>query len=531
MNNTVAIVVLMVVLLVEIVAFVAVLWYVARVRTEQVRDHVRAEVGGELARAQGELATAMERIRTQDAFIAHINTSVTELGDMRTELEGKLRDEIKGRSAAEGKAERIGGLESDIKTKDARISVLQGEVSTLKLDGSKLQMLLDQERDKVAEKVALLDQAQLKFTEAFKALASDALGSNNSSFLELAKATLERFQEGAKNDLEKRQLAIDELVKPVKVTLQQVDLKIQELEKARVGAYADMTRQVGQLSDETAKLVRALRNPSVRGRWGEMQLRRVVELAGMLNNCDFFEQESVTTEDGRLRPDMIVRLAGGKCIVVDAKVPIDAYFEAIEAIDDAIHGQKMAQHSRQVRKHINDLCERQYWSQFASSPEFVFLFLHGEIFYFAALQHDPELIAYGAEKRVIIATPTTLLALLKTIAFGWQQDAVAKNLQEIADLGKELYRRLATMSNHMIKLGNGLENAVRHYNSAIGSLESNVLTQARRFRDLKSAPEDVEIAALEPIEVSARALTKPELLPGFEEQRALVSESEGDSAP
>jgi DNA recombination protein RmuC len=386
--------------------------------------------------------------------------------------------------------------------------------------------------------VALLEQAQRKLTDAFKALASEALNTNNQSFLELAKTHFALIQKEAQGDLEKRQQSIDELVKPVKESLLKVDTKIQELEKAREGAYQALRAQVGslietqqQLRSETNKLVGALGTPSVRGRWGEIQLQRVVELAGMLEHCDFHSQQSVTTDDGRLRPDLIVRLPGGKNIVVDAKAPLGAYLEALEAPDDDGFKQKMKHHSAQVRAHMVALCRKNYWEQFQPAPEFVVLFLPGEIFFSAALQHDPSLIENGVEQRVIIATPTTLIALLRAVNYGWQQDSVAKSAIEISNLGKELYKRLATMSGHMIKLGSGLDAAVLNYNKAIGSIETQVLTQARRFRDLKSAPEDVDIPELAPIEVTTRILTKPELLIGLEDQRPFDLDSETDSPP
>jgi DNA recombination protein RmuC len=315
----------------------------------------------------------------------------------------------------------------------------------------------------------------------------------------------------------------------------EVDRKIKELEKASEGAYQALREQVGslietqqQLRSETNKLVGALGTPSVRGLWGEIQLENVVKLAGMLEHCDFDRQQSVTTEDGRLRPDMIVRLPGGKNIVVDAKVPLGAYLEAQDAPDDEVFKQKMKHHSAQVRAHMVALCRKSYWEQFQPAPEYVVLFLPGEIFFSAALQHDPSLIEEGVKQHVIIATPTTLIALLRAVSYGWQQESIAKSAIEISNLGKDLYKRLATMSGHMLKLGSGLDSAVQNYNRAIGSLESQVLTKARQFRDLKCTPEGVEIPELKSIELTTRIITKPELLVGLEDQRPFSLDSEGE---
>ena len=358
------------------------------------------------------------------------------------------------------------------------------------------------------------DQMALRF----QSLSAQMMQSNNESFLQLAKTSLEKYQEGAKFDLEKKHSAIHEMVKPLREALEKVDGKIQSLEKARVGAYEGIKEQIKhlhqshqQLQSETQNLVTALRSPTVRGRWGEIQLKRVVEMAGMVDHCDFSEQITTQSEDKKLRPDLVIHLPGDKSIVVDAKAPLMGFLEAVEAKDDSIRLEKLKTHARHIRSHIQLLSQKNYWSQFAHAPEFVVLFLPGETFFSAALEQDPSLIEMGVDQNVILSTPTTLIALLRAVAYGWRQEKLAENAKQISDLGKELYRRMASISSSFGQVGGSLMKAVDSYNKAVGTLETRVLPCARRFKELEAANQGVSFEELQPIEKSTRKMEAPEL--------------------
>src|SRR5712671_565406 len=430
------------------------------------------------------------------------------------------------RSHEKGQADsatQVAALQERLAARDQEAQKLQqscdkevAQREQLREDNANLKAQLEGERRAAQERSESFKQAAGELSEKFKALSRDALKDNNQSFLDLARATLEKFQTSAKGDLELRQRAIDQLVQPLKESLQRVDGKIGEMEKARAGAYSEHREQVRalatsplQLHSETGNLVKALRTPHIRGRWGEIQLRRVVELAGMLQYCDFTEQETVTGEDGRIRPDVIVRLPGGRTIVVDAKVPFDAFYESISTTDEGVRVERLKDHARLVRAHIGQLSKKSYWETVQPTPEFVLLFLPGENFYSAALEHDPKLIEDGVNQGVIIATPTTLIALLKAVSYGWRQEQMAANAQEVSKLGKDLYDRLRKFTEYFSDIGKNLDRALESYNKGVGSLEARVLVTARKFKERGAIAGD-EIEVLEPIDKSARALSLDE---------------------
>ena len=403
--------------------------------------------------------------------------------------------------------QEIESLKGETYKGELRISELLSQVMSATGEKEALTATLASERREWLEKSRLLEEAKKSLLDAFAALSAEALKKNNESFLHLARTSLEKYQEGAKADLEKREKNIGEVVRPVREALDKFDLHVRALESAREGAYKGLEEQVKILSDsqnylrtETSNLVQALRSPVVRGRWGEFQLKRVVEMAGMLAYCDFVEQASVNTEDGRLRPDLIVKLPGGKTIIVDAKAPISGYLDAFSISEASERKNKLVDFSKLVRGHIVALSRKSYWDQFDATPEIVVMFLPGEHFLGAALEHDPSLIELGVEQKVLVATPTSLIGLLRAIGFGWRQEAISQNAAEISALGAELYKRLADMGSHFTDVGTHLQKSVGAYNRAVASLETRVFVTARKFKELETTSGASELKVVSPIE-------------------------------
>jgi DNA recombination protein RmuC len=387
---------------------------------------------------------------------------------------------------------------------------------------TRLQTELERERAVHAERMSAYQDAEGKLRDTFQALSREALQTNNRNFLDLAEQRLRTARAEATTDIDARRQAIENLLSPLQKTLEQVDREIKDSERRRIETGAQLLQRItaldttGQtLRTETARLVDALKRPGVRGRWGELQLKRVVELAGMLEHCDFDEQSTVATADRRIRPDVIVRLPGGKQVIVDAKVPLDAYLKALEAPDEASRQALLLDHARQVRTHLTQLGAKGYYADMPASPEFVVMFLPGEMFFSAALEQDPSLIEFGVERKVIPASPTTLIALLRAVAYGWQQEAMEENARKISELGRNLYEAVRTLGGHFDDLGARLKSSLDAYNRAVGSLEGNVLVKARKFKELQAANGGEDIKPLDAIDRVPRMLQARELTDGL----------------
>jgi DNA recombination protein RmuC len=409
-------------------------------------------------------------------------------------------------------------LQQDLAAARSLLDGQSAEIRALVEAKAGLLSRLEAEREGFAEKQQLLADTAEQLKTHFKALAASALDNNNANFLELAKSTLATYQSEAKGELKAREQAVETLVKPIAESLKQVDEQVRQLEKSRSEAYGSLTAQVASLLDtqkilqtETGNLVKALREPQARGRWGEMQLHRVLEMAGMLEYCgDFEEQRTVTAGDRRFRPDVVVRLPGDKHIVIDAKAPLTAYLAALEAPDDATRNVRLSDHARQIRHHIDALSNKAYWAQFAATPEFVVLFLPGEVFFRAAMDVDAELIEYGVSQKVIVASPTTLIALLKAVAYGWNQKNLAERAREISESGKLVYERLCKMTGHLEDVGKKLGGAVKSYNEMLGSMERRVFPAARKLSDLDRSLSSDLLPELEQLENLPRELESPD---------------------
>ena len=423
---------------------------------------------------------------------------------------GPRAEAAAARARADEITKRVVQLDAAIDTHERDLAAARQRANELTERLVRATAELDGERRSANDRQRLLEQAEQTLREAFASVSAEALRASNQSFLQLAKASLSEFQKQAVVDLDHRQRSIDRLVKPLHDTLGQVDAKLQQVEKERASSDARLNEQLQTLATSTSNLERALQTPHVRGGWGEVQLRRVVELAGMLNHCDFSEKTTAQTAEGRLVPDMVVNLPGGRRIIVDAKVPYVAYRQAVEATGDDERLARLKEHAGQVKAHMVELGSRGYWAQFQPAPEFVFMFLPGEGYFSAALQHDPGLIEFGVTQRVIPASPLTLIALLRAVAYGWQQERIARNAEEVSALGRELYERIWRLAGHLDDLAKGLTRTVEAYNRTVGTIESRVLVTARRFKELGvSAAEPIPEVAT--VERTPRPLQAPEM--------------------
>jgi DNA recombination protein RmuC len=425
------------------------------------------------------------------------------VGELRT-----LTERLRARE------ERVGELGGEVSAGREEAERLRREAAELRSRADRLESQREAEARAAAEKLRLLDEARTQLADTFKALSSEALKSNNDQFLAIAKREMEALRESSKGDLDQRQQAITRLVQPLQETLGKVDKRIEEVEKTRREAYGSLTQHLtglaasqAQLTSETARLGQALRAPNVRGQWGEIQLQRVIEMAGMSSHCDFCQQETFADDEGRAyRPDVVVRLPAGRSIVIDSKAPLDRYLDSLQELDDAGRQARLKEHAGQIRRHLGLLSKKKYWDQLQESPEFVVLFLPGENFFSAALEQDPTLIEYGVDNRVILATPTTLIALLKAVAYGWRQERAAENAQKVSELGQQLHERLRVFVEHFARVGKNLDQAIRSYNQSVGSLENRVMVSVRRFHELGAAAGD-EMPDLDAVDRQSRPLT------------------------
>jgi DNA recombination protein RmuC len=394
-------------------------------------------------------------------------------------------------ATARTRAEQVPSLENTLQKRERQLTELQQQLTEVTQRGARLETIIRRDRQAMREKLAFMEDWQARMSDAYKALSATALRENNQVFLDLAQSALARQLDAARSDLTQRSQAVETMLEPIRDALKRYDQQVLSLERARENAYGELRQQMQTMAEsqdlfrrETGKLVKALRVPHVRGRWGEITLKRVAEMAGLQAYCDFYEQPSRAGDKGRLRPDMMVRLPGGRLILVDAKVPLAAYLDALETDSEKERETHLDRHAQQVASHIQQLSAKSYWAHFDPTPEFVVLFIPGENFFSAALSRNPGLIESGVQKNVILATPTTLIALLKAVAYGWRQEQAAANAENVCRQGRELYERLQVMARHMDQMGKALESCVQHYNRMAGSLERRVLTAARRFEDL-----------------------------------------------
>lgn len=458
--------------------------------------------------AIGALAASAVARRLRDAMIGQaLAEATTRAAAREAELSSRLEaSETRRQDFAaqlEAQLDQTAARDAELRTARTELTRLATEEATFKV------------------RLEELARSETQLKDAFTALCGDALKSNNEQFLQLARTELERIRVSAKVELDEKESAITGLLTPIREGLEKYDSKLQQIELARAESFASLTERIQNvavasevLRGETANLAKAMRSSNVRGAWGELQLKRTVELAGMVEHCDFQTQHTVNGEDSAQRPDLIVRLPGNKTIVVDAKTPATAVLEAVNCQDDARRRQLCAEHVVSVRKHIDTLSKRAYWDQFEHAPEFIVLFLPSEAFFSVALEFDPTLFEHAFEQKVIVATPTTLIAVLKAVAYGWRQDMIGQNAQEVAALGRELYDRIRVLGDHFADVGNNLRKSVEAYNRAVGSMERRVLPAARKFQAL-GASDSREIAQLDEVVMTPALLTAPEMSLGM----------------
>jgi len=451
----------------------------------------RLVYAGKIAQEKTTAASISEILQLKTTELESMRASMNQAKQELQAINAKFLELSNAHAAAVTSLSHMESLKKNLETHAEEIRSLNQQISDYRKKIGEFETLIESERKASEEKICMFEDMKTKMMDSFKALSTRVAQENNQSFMDLAGQTFSRYMEAAKHDLEIREKAVKDVVKPVSDALEKYDQQVKIMESARQKAYGELSQQVvslaqtqNELQRETGKLVSALRMPHVRGRWGEITLRRVVELSGMQNRCDFFEQQTAAASDSMARPDMLICLPGDRKIVVDSKVPITAYLDAVSAGTREQSDNMLAQHARHVQAHVNNLAKKEYWTQFTPTPEFVVLFMPGENFFSAALAKSPGLIEDAANKGVILATPTTLISLLKAVAYGWKQEAAAENAKAVGELGNELYNRLSSMADHINSIGRDLGRCIESYNKAVGALEHRVLPAARKFQDM-----------------------------------------------